>query len=84
MRVYDDTDSTQVHVGNLIKALSEQDSGLDPCAVLTPAPGHNRRCIQQDALPTLQLRILALEHVTVVVTDSSALMEFPEFRGSLI
>ena len=55
---------------------------LDPCNVLTPVPGYNRRCIQQDALPILQLRILALEHVTVVVTDSPALMEFSEFRAA--
>ena len=55
---------------------------LDPCTSLTPEPGYNRRCIQQDALPILQLRILALEHVTVVVTDGPALMEFPEFRTS--
>ena len=55
---------------------------LDPCTALTPVPGYNRRCIQQDALPILQLRILALEHVTVVVTDSPALMEFPEFRAA--
>ena len=38
--------------------------------------------IQQDALPILQLRILALEHVTVVVTDSPAHMEFQEFRAA--
>ena len=55
---------------------------LDPCNALRPVPGYNRRCIQQDALPILQLRILALEHVTVVVTDSPALMEFPEFRAA--
>ena len=55
---------------------------LDPWTALTPVPGYNRRCIQQDALPILQLRILALEHVTVVVTDSPALMEFSEFRAA--
>ena len=55
---------------------------LDPCTALTPVPGYNRRCIQQDALPILQLRILALEHVTVVVTDSPALMELPELRAA--
>ena len=54
---------------------------LDPGTALTPVPGYNRRCIQQDALPILQLRLLALEHVTVVVTDSPALMEFPELRA---
>ena len=55
---------------------------LDPCNALRPVLGYNRRCIQQDALPILQLRLLALEHVTVVVTDSPALMEFPEFRAA--
>ena len=55
---------------------------LGPCTALTPVPGYNKRCIQQDALPILQLRILALEHVTVIVTDSSALMEVPGFRAA--
>ena len=55
---------------------------LDPCTALTPVPGYNRHCIQRDALPILQLRILSLEHVTVVVTDSPALMEFPDIRAA--
>ena len=55
---------------------------LDPCTTLTSVPGYHRRCIQQDALPILQLRILALEHVTVIVTDSPGLMESPEFRAA--
>ena len=38
---------------------------------------YNRRCIQQDAQPFLQLRILALERATVVVADNTALMAIP-------
>ena len=54
---------------------------LDPGTALTPVPGYNRRCIQQDALPILQLRILALEHVAVVVTESAD-MKFSEYPAA--
>lgn len=50
---------------------------FDYCNFLGMLHDYNRRCIQQDAQPFLQLRFLALEHVTVVVADSTAFMEIP-------
>lgn len=58
---------------------------LDPCNELTRVDSmqdYNRRCVQQDAQPFLQLRILALEHVTVVVADNPALMKNPGSRAA--
>ena len=43
-----------------------------------PTRDESRLYIQQDAQPFLQLRILALAHVTVVVADSPDLMVNPE------
>ena len=43
---------------------------------------HSRCCIQQDAQPSLQLRILTLEHVTIIVADDSALTKFPEIQAA--
>lgn len=43
---------------------------------------HNRCCVQQDAQPFLQLRILTLEHVTVIVADNSAFTKFPEIQAA--
>ena len=53
---------------------------LDPCNALTH--DYNRRCIEQDALPFLQLRILALEHVTVIVADNPEVIKVPETRAA--
>lgn len=53
---------------------------LDPCNDLIH--DYNRRCIEQDALPFLQLRMLALEHVTVTVADNPDLMKVPEIRAA--
>lgn len=50
---------------------------FDHCNLINTMHDYNRRCIQQDAQPFLQLRILALEHVTVIVADNSALMNIP-------
>lgn len=44
---------------------------------MTPTHDESRRDIQHDAQPFLQLRILALAHVTVVVADSPARMVNP-------
>ncbi|KAL9075931.1 MAG: hypothetical protein Q9161_001325 [Pseudevernia consocians] len=43
---------------------------LRSCNALVPVHDYNRRRIQQDAQPFLQLRILALEHVAVIVSDN--------------
>ena len=55
---------------------------LRSCNVLVPVHDYNRRRIQQDAQPFLQLRILALEHVAVIVSDNPDFMKGPGTRAA--
>ena len=50
---------------------------LRSCNALVPVHDYNRRRIQQDAQPFLQLRILALEHVAVIVSDNPDFIKVP-------
>lgn len=43
---------------------------------------YNRRRIQQGAQPFLQLRILASEHVTVLVSDNPGFIKVPGPRAA--